>query len=173
MTNPVVVLETSLGTIRCTLDADRAPISTANFLAYVAAGQYDGTIFHRVIPGFMVQTGGLDAALRERSTLPAIKNEAANGLRNVRGSVAMARTSAVDSATSQFFINVADNAFLDHRAPTPRDYGYAVFGQVTAGLEVVDRIVNVPTGRRGAHENVPLEPVVLRSVTLEAPPVSA
>jgi peptidyl-prolyl cis-trans isomerase A (cyclophilin A) len=173
MTNPVVVLETSLGTIRVTLDAERAPISSANFLTYVAGGHYDGTMFHRVIPGFMVQGGGLDAAMRERPTQPPIKNEAGNGLRNVRGAVAMARTSAVDSATSQFFINVVDNAFLDHKAPTPRDFGYAVFGRVSAGMEVVDRIVAVPTGRRGGHDNVPLEPVVLRSATLEAPPADA
>lgn len=154
--NPVVVLETTLGSIEIELDAEKAPITTANFLAYVDSGHYDGTIFHRVIPDFMIQGGGFDEALDQKPTRAPIKNEADNGLKNVRGSIAMARTSAVDSATSQFFINLKDNAFLDHGA---RDFGYAVFGRVTSGMDVVDKIAAVKTGTRGGHQNVPLEPV--------------
>lgn len=154
--NPVVVLETSLGSIEIELDAEKAPLSTANFLAYVDAGHYDGTVFHRVIPDFMIQGGGFDESLAQKSTKAPIKNEADNGLKNLRGTIAMARTQVVDSATSQFFINLKDNEFLNHGG---RDFGYAVFGKVTGGMDVVDKIAAVPTGNRGGHQNVPLEPV--------------
>jgi len=154
--NPVVVLETTLGSIELELDAEKAPISSANFLAYVDAGHYDGTVFHRVIPDFMIQGGGFDEAMDQKPTKAPIKNEANNGLKNVRGSVAMARTNVVDSATSQFFINLKDNDFLNHGG---RDFGYAVFGRVTSGMDVVDKIAAVRTGNRGGHQNVPVEPV--------------
>src|SRR6188472_2309748 len=165
--NPVVSMATSMGKIRIELDPERAPITTKNFLEYVSAGHYDGLIFHRVIPGFMVQGGGMDADMNERSTRGPIKNEANNGLPNRRGTIAMARTGVVDSATSQFFINVADNKFLNHSNPSPSGYGYAVFGEVIDGMDVIDAIVALPTGRRGAHDDVPLEPVVIRSARVE------
>jgi cyclophilin family peptidyl-prolyl cis-trans isomerase len=132
-----------------------------NFLTYVDAGFFDGTVFHRVIPGFMVQGGGMDAELRQKATRAPIANEAGNGLKNTRGTLAMARTSDVNSATAQFFINLADNAFLDHGA---RDFGYAVFGRVTQGMEVVDAIAKVKTGRKGHHDDVPVQPVLLSQV---------
>ena len=154
---PRVRLETNLGTIEVELDADKAPISTANFLGYVRDGFYDGLIFHRVIPTFMIQGGGFDADMQKRETKEPIKNEAANGLRNDRGTLAMARTNVVDSATAQFFINVVDNDFLNHRSPDPRGYGYAVFGKVVAGMDVVDRIREVPTGNLGPMRDVPRE----------------
>lgn len=160
VTNPHVLLTTSLGEIEIELAADKAPISTKNFLAYVESGFYDGTQFHRVIPGFMVQGGGFDADMSEKDTQAPIKNEADNGLRNERGTLAMARTQVVDSATSQFFINHKDNAFLDHGG---RDFGYAVFGKVVRGMEVVDKIAQVPTGNRGMHQNVPRQPVLIVS----------
>lgn len=153
---PVVVLETSLGSIEIELDAEKAPISAANFLAYVDSGHYDGTIFHRVIPDFMIQGGGFDPSMSQKPTKAPIENEAKNGLRNRRGTLAMARTNVVDSATSQFFINLKDNDFLDHSG---RDYGYAVFGRVTSGMDVVDKIAAVKTANRGGHQNVPVEPV--------------
>ncbi|MCU1719666.1 peptidylprolyl isomerase [Pseudomonas sp. 5P_3.1_Bac2] len=158
--NPKVLLSTSLGDIEVELSADKAPISTANFLKYVDSGFYNGTQFHRVIPGFMVQGGGFDAQLKEKKTGAPIKNEADNGLHNVRGTLAMARTQVRDSATSQFFINHNDNAFLDHGG---RDFGYAVFGKVTRGMDVVDKIAQVPTSNRGMHQNVPQEPVLITS----------
>jgi peptidyl-prolyl cis-trans isomerase A (cyclophilin A) len=154
--NPVVVLETTLGNIEIELDAQKAPISTANFLAYVDSGHYDGTVFHRVIPDFMIQGGGFDDSLTQKSTKAPIKNEADNGLKNLRGTVAMARTNVVDSATSQFFINLKDNDFLNHGG---RDFGYAVIGKVTSGMDVVDKIAAVKTANRGGHQNVPVEPV--------------
>jgi peptidyl-prolyl cis-trans isomerase A (cyclophilin A) len=154
--NPVIVLETSLGSIEIELDAEKAPISTANFLAYVDSGHYDNTLFHRVIPGFMIQGGGFDESMTQKRTNAPIKNEADNGLKNVRGTVAMARTNVVDSATSQFFINLKDNDFLNHGG---RDFGYAVVGKVTAGMDVVDKIAAVKTGNRGMHQDVPVEPV--------------
>ena len=138
--------------------ASSLPISVKNFLAYVDSGYYNGTIFHRVIPNFMVQGGGFTPDMQQKATQPPIKNEADNGLRNVRGSLAMARTSAVDSATSQFFINVADNAFLDHGQ---RDFGYAVFGKVVKGMDVADKISQVPTHDVGPYQNVPSKPVVI------------
>lgn len=159
--NPRVRLETTLGVIELELDAERAPISSENFLGYVRDGFYDGLIFHRVIPTFMIQGGGFTPDMQQKQPRAPIQNEAANGLRNDRGTVAMARTSVVDSATAQFFINVVDNDFLNHRAPNPREYGYAVFGRVTAGMDVVDAIRNVPTGQKGPFRDVPREPVVI------------
>jgi peptidyl-prolyl cis-trans isomerase A (cyclophilin A) len=163
-TSPVVVLNTSLGKIKLELDAEKAPITVENFLAYVDAGFYDGTVFHRVIPGFMIQGGGMNADLGQKETRGPIQNEADNGLENDRGTVAMARTAAKDSATAQFFINLKDNDFLNHGA---RDFGYAVFGRVVEGMDVVDKIAAVPTGGKGMHQNVPLEPVLIISARRE------
>jgi cyclophilin family peptidyl-prolyl cis-trans isomerase len=172
--NPVVVLETTLGTIQIELYPDKAPATVRNFLGYVRAKHYDGLLFHRVIPNFMIQGGGLFADMSEKPTGPAIKNEAGNGLKNDRGTLAMARTQVVDSATSQFFINVADNAFLNHRDETAPGFGYAVFGKVTQGMEVVDKIVAVPTVTKCRFENVPTDPVVIRSARiLEDKPAAA
>ncbi len=154
--NPRVLLNTSLGEIELELEAEKAPISVENFIAYVDSGFYDGTVFHRVIPGFMIQGGGFGEGLNQKPTKAPIKNEADNGLHNVRGTVAMARTQNVNSATSQFFINHRDNDFLDHGS---RDFGYAVFGKVVRGMEVVDQIAQVPTGNRAMMQNVPLTPV--------------
>ena len=165
--NPVVLLTTTMGNIRIELDAERAPITTKNFLAYVSDGHYDGLVFHRVIPGFMIQGGGMDAQMTEKKGKAPIKNEAANGLKNQIGTIAMARTNVVDSATSQFFINVKDNDFLNHRSPAPAEFGYAVFGQVIEGMDVVHGIEKVQTGRKGYHEDVPLTAVVIQSVRLE------
>ena len=166
--NPVVVMETTRGSITIELLQDAAPITVENFLQYANDGFFAGTVFHRVIPGFMIQGGGLTANLSEKATRPPIRNEADNGLSNARGTISMARTSVVDSATAQFFINTVDNArSLDHRGTSPRDYGYAVFGRVTAGMDVVDAISGVSTGRQGPHQNVPVEPVVINSVTVQ------
>lgn len=156
----MVVFSTTLGDFTIELFEKDAPISVKNFLDYVDAGHFDGTIFHRVIPGFMIQGGGFDAAMKQKSTRPPIKNEADNGLKNTRGTLSMARTSDIHSATSQFFVNVTDNAFLDHGS---RDFGYAVFARVTDGMDVVDKIVSVPTGNRSGHQDVPKEPVLVRS----------
>ncbi|MBU5637685.1 peptidyl-prolyl cis-trans isomerase [Geomonas sp. Red69] len=164
--NPVVVMETSMGTVKIELFKDKAPISVRNFLSYVKDAYYDGTIFHRVIKSFMVQGGGLDENMQPKKTKFAIKNEATNGLKNVRGTLAMARTSVVDSATSQFFINVVDNAFLDHAGKTPDRFGYAVFGQVIEGMDVVDAIREVKTGNKAGHQDVPVEPVFINSLKL-------
>lgn len=162
MTNPRVELHiTSFGVITLELDAQRAPKSTANFLAYVAKGHYDNTIFHRVIPGFMIQGGGFEPGMSQKATDAAIENEANNGLLNDRYTVAMARTNVPHSATAQFFINVKDNAFLNHTAPTAQGWGYAVFGRVVAGSDVVDRIEAVATGRKGFHDDVPKADVVI------------
>lgn len=152
-----VLMRTSAGDITLQLDRSKAPVTVENFLTYVTSQHYDNTIFHRVIKDFMIQGGGYDSNMRQKTTLPPIQNEARNGLKNTRGSIAMARTSAVDSATSQFFINVKDNGFLDHGS---RDFGYAVFGRVTAGMDVVDAIAVTPTGLR----DVPRTPVVLHSI---------
>jgi cyclophilin family peptidyl-prolyl cis-trans isomerase len=162
-TNPRVLLETSKGNMTIELFKDKAPISVRNFLTYAKEGYYDGLIFHRVIAGFMIQGGGMDESMQPKKTKFAIKNEATNGLSNKRGTLAMARTSVVDSATSQFFINTVDNAFLDNRGKTPDLYGYAVFGQVTEGMEVVDAIRQVKTGHKGGHGDVPVEPVFITS----------
>jgi len=162
--NPMVLMETSMGIIKIELFKDKAPISARNFLSYLAEGYYDGLIFHRVIKNFMIQGGGLDENMQPKKTKFAIKNEAANGLSNKRGTLAMARTAVVDSATSQFFINVVDNPFLDYKGKTPDMFGYAVFGQVIDGMEVVEAIKEVKTGSKGGHSDVPLEPVFIKSV---------
>jgi peptidyl-prolyl cis-trans isomerase B (cyclophilin B) len=165
--NPVVVMSTNKGDIRLELDQEKAPVTTKNFLDYVKAGHYDGLTFHRVIPGFMIQGGGMDAQMGERKTGAPIKNEAANGLKNSTGSIAMARTNVVDSATSQFFINVKDNDFLNHRGTAPAEYGYAVFGRVVEGMDIVHEIERVKTGRRGHHDDVPVDAVVINSARVE------
>ena len=159
--DPQVRLETSSGAIVLALDAAKAPATVENFLAHVDAGHYDNTLFHRVIPGFMIQGGGFDPDFRQKETREPIKNEADNGLKNLRGTIAMARTNDPHSATAQFFINSVDNDFLNHTAPDPRGWGYAVFGRVTEGLEVVDAISQAPTGAKNGHQDVPLEPIVL------------
>ena len=159
--NPLVEIDTTFGKVTLMLDAGKAPITVANFLRYVDEGFYDGTLFHRVIPGFMVQGGGFDGQMQKKETHEPIKNEATNGLQNLRATVAMARTSVVDSASSQFFINLQDNAFLDHK---PNNFGYAVFGKVVQGMNVIQQIENVPTGRRGPMGDVPTEPVVIISM---------
>jgi len=164
--NPRVLLSTSHGDIILELDQEKAPISSENFLAYAADGHFDGTIFHRVIPGFMIQGGGFTADMRQKSTKAPIANEADNGLKNGRGTIAMARTSDPHSATSQFFINLTDNAFLDHKGKTPQGWGYAVFGEVVEGMEMVDAIARVATGTSGPHSDVPREPAVLDRVSL-------
>jgi peptidyl-prolyl cis-trans isomerase B (cyclophilin B) len=156
-----VLLSTSHGDIELTLDAERAPETTSNFVEYVRDGHYDGTVFHRVIPGFMIQGGGFEPGMSQRATRAAIRNEADNGLRNAIGAVAMARTSEPHSASAQFFINTAENGFLDHSAPTPEGWGYCVFGAVSAGMEVVQSIEQASTGSRGGHQDVPLEDVVI------------
>ena len=155
----VVILHTNHGDIGIELDAQRAPKTVANFLAYVRAGHFDNTVFHRVIDGFMIQGGGFTPDLRQKPTQAPVENEAANGLKNVRYSVAMARTADPHSATAQFFINVADNDFLDHRSRDAKGWGYCVFGKVVSGTDVVDRIKAVATGDRGMHQNVPREDV--------------
>jgi peptidyl-prolyl cis-trans isomerase B (cyclophilin B) len=154
-----VRLETSAGTVLIELDTERAPLSAANFLQYVKAGHYDGTVFHRVIRGFMVQGGGFDSSMKQKPTQAAIRNEANNGLKNQRYTLAMARTSDPHSATAQFFINTVDNGFLDFKAENVQGWGYAVFGRVVEGTDVVDRIEGVKTGRKGMHDDVPLEEV--------------
>jgi peptidyl-prolyl cis-trans isomerase B (cyclophilin B) len=156
-----VKLATNRGDIVLELDAAKAPKTVENFLAYVESGHYDGTIFHRVIDGFMIQGGGLTADMKQKPTRAPIPNEADNGLKNLRGTVAMARTQDPNSATAQFFINVADNDFLDYRAPTVQGWGYCVFGKVVQGMEVVDAIKSVKTGTVGPYRDVPLEPVVI------------
>ena len=161
--NPTVLMKTSMGDIKIELDSGKAPATVENFLQYVKEGFYHGTLFHRVIDGFMIQGGGFTQGMRPKPTRPPIQNEAANGLKNLRGTLAMARTSEIHSATAQFFINLVDNAFLDHKDKTPRGFGYAVFGKVTEGMDVVDRIKAVKTGERGAFENVPAQDVVILS----------
>jgi len=162
--NPLIIIETSLGKMEVELDQAKAPETVKNFLAYVDAKFYDGTIFHRVIPGFMIQGGGMTPDMNQKETYPPIKNEAANGLKNKRGSLAMARTADPNSATSQFFINLVDNSFLDYRNDTLQGIGYAVFGKVTKGMEVADKIAKVATGNKGMHQNVPLEPVLIKAI---------
>jgi cyclophilin family peptidyl-prolyl cis-trans isomerase len=164
--NPKVLLKTSKGDITIELYPAKAPITVKNILGYVEDKFYDGLIFHRVMPGFMIQCGGMTADMHQKTGKAPIKNEAANGLKNDRGTVAMARTNVVDSATSQFFINLKDNTFLNHKDQTPKDFGYCVFGKVVAGMEVVDAIAQVPTGDKPGHQNVPLEPVTILSATV-------
>jgi cyclophilin family peptidyl-prolyl cis-trans isomerase len=159
-------IETSKGTITLELDAERAPATVANFAEYAKNGFYDGTIFHRVIDGFMIQGGGFTRDMNQKTTRDPIAIESMNGLRNLRGTIAMARTMDPNSATSQFFINLVDNAFLDFTAPTTRGYGYAVFGRVLDGMEVVDAIAKVRTGSVGPYENVPSEAVVIKKITM-------
>ena len=154
-----VQMDTSAGSITIEVDDVKAPLSAANFLAYANQGHYDGTVFHRVIKGFMLQGGGFDSAMKQKATDAQIRNEANNGLKNLRYTLAMARTSDPHSASSQFFINTVDNGFLDHTAETAQGWGYAVFGRVTSGTEVVDAIEKVRTGRKGSHDDVPLEEV--------------
>nr|WP_315851879.1 peptidylprolyl isomerase [Thermogemmata fonticola] len=161
--NPIVVMETNMGTITIELYEDKAPITVKNFLQYVDDKHYDGTIFHRVIDGFMIQGGGYEPGMKERKTRPPIKNESANGLSNLRGTIAMARTPDPDSATAQFFINVKDNTFLD-RANARDKVGYCVFGRVIEGMDVVDKIKAVKTTRRGMHDDVPEKDVIILSV---------
>lgn len=169
---PRVRLETNHGVVVVELYPDKAPKTVANFLAYVQSGFYDGTIFHRVVPGFVVQGGGFDTSFRQKPTKAPVENEASNKLSNLRGTVAMARTADVHSATSQFFINLKDNTFLDHRDTTPRGYGYCVFGRVVEGMEVVDAIATIPTGPGGPFPaEVPQKPVViLKAEVLASPP---
>jgi peptidyl-prolyl cis-trans isomerase B (cyclophilin B) len=165
--NPKVQLHIQgQGVITLELDEQKAPKTVANFLSYVKKGHYDGTIFHRVIPGFMIQGGGFEPGMTQKPTDATIENEANNGLKNEKYTVAMARTQAPHSASAQFFINVADNEFLNHKSPTPQGWGYAVFGKVVSGMDVVDKIRRVPTGNAGMHQNVPTTPVVIKSATL-------
>lgn len=165
-TQPKVQFDTSKGTIVITLDPEKAPETVENFLTYVNSGFYDGTIFHRVIPSFMVQGGGFDAQMKQKPTNDPIPNEASNGLKNVKGAIAMARTSAPHSATAQFFINVADNPNLDFTSESPHGWGYAVFGEVSEGMDIVLAIEEVATGNHGMHQNVPLEPVVIKKAAV-------
>ena len=159
-----VIIETSKGTMEADLFEDKAPKTVANFLRYVDEKFYDGTIFHRVIQGFMIQGGGFTPDMEQKPTHEPVVNEARNRVSNERGTLAMARTQVVDSATCQFFVNHADNAFLDFRSPDPQGYGYCVFGKLVSGLDVLDAIAKEPTGNRGYHSDVPLQPVVILSV---------
>lgn len=161
----MVVFSTNYGDFTVELYPDKAPVTVENFLAYVDAGFYDGTIFHRVIPDFVIQGGGFTEDMQQKPTRPPIKNEADNGLKNERGTLSMARTMDVHSATSQFFISLQDNSFLDHGV---RDFGYAVFGRVVEGMEVIDKIAAVPTGIRAGHRDVPREPVIINKASRKA-----
>ena len=161
--NPKVLFKTTKGDITIELYPAKAPITVDTILGYVSDKFCDGLIFHRVMPGFMIQTGGLTAEMSQKSGKPSIKNEAANGLKNTRGTLAMARTEVVDSASSQFFINLKDNSFLNHKDDTVKGFGYCVFGKVVAGMDVVDAIAKVPTGDKSGHQNVPLEPITILS----------
>lgn len=161
-----VLLKTNHGNITIKLDEEKAPLSSANFIEYVKTGHYNGTIFHRVIPNFMIQGGGMEPGMKQKSTRASIENEANNGLKNVKGSIAMARTSDPHSASSQFFINTVDNDFLNFSAPTAQGWGYAVFGNVTEGMDVVDAIRKVATGSSGFHQDVPKEDVVILEATV-------
>ena len=157
-----VILHTNHGDITVALDAENSPATVANFLQYVRDGHYDNTIFHRVIDGFMIQGGGFEPGMRQKPTRPPVANEAGNGVKNKKYTLAMARTSDPHSASAQFFINVADNDFLDYKSPSPNGWGYCVFGKVTGGTDVVDRIKDVPTGNAGMHQNVPRDDVVIQ-----------
>ncbi len=164
----MVTLKTNFGDIEIELDEKAAPVTTMNFMKYATDGHYRGTIFHRVIPGFMIQGGGFDVSFRQLPCMPPIKNEAGNGLKNNRGTIAMARTNVVDSATAQFFINLADNDFLNHRNNSADGFGYCVFGKVSKGMEVVDKIAAVRTGSKGPHDDVPVENIVINDVVITA-----
>ena len=159
-------IDTNMGTITLELNEEKAPETVRNFVKYAEDGHYDGTIFHRVIDGFMIQGGGFTKAMNQKPTREPIRNEAMNGLKNERGTIAMARTMVVDSATSQFFINLVDNACLDVSSPTPQGFGYAVFGKVVDGMSVVDSIAKVKTGFSGPHQNVPEEPILIKKITI-------
>jgi len=161
----VVLIKTSKGDIKVKLYAKKAPITVKNFLKYVDSKHYNGTIFHRVISNFMIQGGGFTKNMTQKATKAPIKNEADNGLSNKRGTLAMARTGVVDSATNQFFINVKDNAFLDHKSKSPRGYGYCVFGKVIGGMDVVDKIKDSQTGHKGRYSDVPIEPIEIKEIT--------
>jgi peptidyl-prolyl cis-trans isomerase A (cyclophilin A) len=158
---PMVIMETNLGTIKIELYPEQAPVTVDNFRQYAREGFFDGLIFHRVIPGFVIQGGGFEPGMKQRTTRAPIVNEAANGLKNTRGTLSMARTMVVNSATSQFFINLANNVSLDHRGEAPALFGYAVFGKVIEGMNVVDKIASEPTGTKGQHQDVPLKDVVI------------
>jgi peptidyl-prolyl cis-trans isomerase B (cyclophilin B) len=160
----MIKMHTNYGVITLELDAAKAPVTVENFLSYAKEGFYDNTIFHRVINGFMIQGGGMMPDMMQKATKAPIKNEADNGLKNDRGTIAMARTNDPHSATAQFFINVKDNGFLNHTSPTPNGWGYCVFGKVTDGMDVVDKIKGIATGNKGFHQDVPLEPVVIEKV---------
>lgn len=164
--NPKVAFDTSKGRIVIELYPDKAPKTVANFLQYVKSGHYNGTVFHRVIPGFMIQGGGFTADMTQKPTKANVQNEADNGLTNDRGTVAMARTSDPHSASAQFFINVKDNAFLNHKGKNPQGWGYAVFGKVVEGMDVADAITQVRTGQKGPHGDVPVEPIVVKTATV-------
>mgnify|MGYP003382049914 CR=1 FL=1 len=167
MVQTMVTLHTNMGDITLELDAAKAPKTVENFLAYARDGFFDGTIFHRVIGNFMIQGGGMTADMKQKPTRAPVDNEANNGLKNSIGTVAMARTNDPHSATAQFFINVADNEFLNHKAPTGQGWGYAVFGKVSSGMDVVERIKGVPTGTSGHHQDVPQDPVVIERVSVD------
>ncbi|WP_424518645.1 peptidylprolyl isomerase [Psychrobacter sp.] len=163
---PVVELDTNMGAIVIELNEEKAPKTVENFLNYVKSGHYDGTIFHRIIDGFMIQGGGMDAEMNEKATNAPVENEADNGLKNDAGTIAMARTQDPHSATSQFFVNVKDNDFLNHSGKNMQGWGYTVFGKVTSGMDVIEKMRGVPTGRFGMHADVPKEPVVINSATI-------
>jgi peptidyl-prolyl cis-trans isomerase B (cyclophilin B) len=162
----MVELHTNHGVIKLELDAEKAPKSVENFLNYVKAGHYDNTVFHRVIDGFMIQGGGFEPGMKQKPTEAPITNEANNGLKNVNGSIAMARTNDPHSATAQFFINVNDNDFLNHSSPTPQGWGYAVFGKVVEGLDIVEKIKKVKTGSKGFHQDVPADDVIIEKAVI-------
>ena len=161
--NPKIILETNMGEIELELNPDKAPVSVKNFLEYVKSGFYNGTIFHRVIDGFMIQGGGFDKDMNKKDVKPPIENEADNGLKNKRGTISYARTNVINSATSQFFINLVDNNFLDHKNKTQQGYGYAVFGKVTKGMNVVDKIGKTKTGTTKGYNDVPVKPIIILS----------
>ena len=163
---PVVELDTNMGAIVIELNEEKAPKTVENFLNYVKSGHYDGTIFHRIIDGFMIQGGGMDAEMNEKATNAPVENEADNGLKNDAGTIAMARTQDPHSATSQFFVNVKDNDFLNHSGKNMQGWGYTVFGKVTSGMDVIEKMKGVPTGRFGMHADVPTEPVIIKSATI-------
>ena len=165
--NPEITLETTKGKIVLQLDQEKAPNTVSNFLDYVKSGHYNGTVFHRVIKGFMIQGGGFTSDMQQKPVKDPIQNEADNGLKNKRGTIAMARTPNPHSATAQFFINTVDNPFLDHKSKDMRGWGYAVFGKVIEGMEVVDAIASVKTGTKGIHQDVPIEPVVILKATVK------
>ena len=162
----MIILHTNKGDIKIELDFDKAPVTAKNFEQYVKDGFYDGVIFHRVIKGFMIQGGGMDENMNEKETRDPIQNEASNGLPNEKYTIAMARTGDPNSATSQFFINTADNTFLNFKNKTPQGYGYAVFGKVTSGMDVVRQISKTPTETRGFHQNVPVKPIIIKRITV-------